>query len=94
MKLRSCDHQPQLGEDEDPAADEPREVGADAVGGGLLAVDFAVQVADGRVVVLVPDQLARYVFDLSANGHLVDSFAQMARGWLRKVSCKGFDGQR
>ena len=88
------DHQPQLGEDEDPAADEPGEVGAHALRDGLLALDLAVEVADGRVVVLVPDQLARDVFDLSANGHLIDSFAQKACDWLQKVSRGGFAHQR
>ncbi len=60
-------HQAELGEYEDPAADESRKVGCDPIGEREPAVDFAVEVADRRMVVLVLDQVPRDVFDFSAD---------------------------
>jgi len=60
-------HQAELRENEDPAADKAREIRGDAIGELEPAVEFSVEVADGRVVVLVLDQVPRDVFDFSAD---------------------------
>ncbi len=60
-------HQAELREDEDPAADQAGEVGCHPIGEREPAVEFAIEVADGRVVVLVLDQVPRDVFDFSAD---------------------------
>jgi len=60
-------HETDLGEHEDPAADEAREIGGDAIGEGELAVDVAVEIAHRGMVVLVLDQVPCDVFDFSAD---------------------------
>jgi len=60
-------HQAELREHEDPAADQPSEVGSNSICEREPAVELAVEVADGRVVVLVFDQVPRDVFDFSAD---------------------------
>jgi len=60
-------HQADLSEHEYPTADQPREIGGDAVREREVAVDLAVQVADRRVIVLVLDQVPGDVFDFSAD---------------------------
>jgi hypothetical protein len=60
-------HQAELREHEDPAADQAREIGCDAIGELELAVEFAVEVAHGGMVVLVLDQVPGDVFDFSAD---------------------------
>jgi hypothetical protein len=60
-------HQTDLSEHEDPAADEAREIGGDAIGKGELAVDVAVEIAHRGMVVLVLDQVPRDIFDFSAD---------------------------
>jgi len=49
---------------------QPREVVGDAIGEGELSVDLAVEVSNGRMVVLMPDQITGDVFDFSADGHV------------------------
>ncbi len=63
------DHDPELGGDEDPAADEAGEIVGDAIGECLMAIDLAIQVTHRRMVVLVLDQVAGYVFDFSGDRH-------------------------
>ena len=60
-------HDAHLHQDEDPAADQPSEVVSHAVGEGELALDLAIEVTDRRVVVLVLDEVAGDVFDLSGD---------------------------
>ena len=60
-------HDPELHDDEGPTADKAGEVVGDAVGESLPALDFAVEVADGGVVVLVLDQVAGDVFDFTGD---------------------------
>jgi len=60
-------HQDYLNQNEDPATDEAREVGGHAIGELEPALDFAVEIAHRRVVVLVLDQVARDVFEFSAD---------------------------
>jgi len=63
-------HDPDLDQNEDPAPDQAGEVVGDAVGEGQAALDFAVDVTNRRVVVLMLDQVAGDVFDFSGDGHL------------------------
>jgi hypothetical protein len=62
-------HDPGLGEDEHPTADQPREIVGDAVSEGEPALDLAVEVADRGMVVLMLDQVPGDVFDFSADRH-------------------------
>jgi hypothetical protein len=60
-------HDADLHQDEDPAPDQSSEIVGNAIGEIELALDFAVEVTDRRVVVLMLDQVAGDVFDFSGD---------------------------
>ncbi len=62
-------HDAHLDEDEDPAADQAREVVGDAHGESDATFNLAVEISHRRMVVLVLDQVSGDVFDFSGDRH-------------------------